>query len=586
MKIVVAKTAGFCMGVRRAVDMILDASNNTNKEPLYTYGPLIHNPQVLEMLEEKNISKLDKIPEKGTGTVLIRAHGIPPEDEKAIEDAGFTIINATCPRVVKVQVIIHTYAKKGYSTIIIGDEKHPEVIGLLGYAENRGHIITNMDQFKKLPKFEKAVIVAQTTQDTQFYDQIKKWCKTKSPNYKIFDTICGSTQKRQREIRKLASFHDAVIVIGGKQSGNTKRLTHVASKTGKPAIQIEDISQIDYDKLSSAKSIAITAGASTPNWVIDDTCSQIKNHFQKQNPLQVFLLKIRDLLLKTNIMAATGAGSLAYTCSVLQGFDRDLRHALIAMLYVLSMQILNNLFMIKSDKYNNPQRALFYKKNKTTLLVCAVLSGAAGLYLSLEAGILSFIILFVMILLGLSYNFKLISFKVGKRQFTRIKDIPGSKTILITFAWAIVTSLLPATANQNNLLPVAMIFLFAASLVFARTAFFDILAIQGDRITGKETLPILIGEKQSFKIIQYVLSFAAFIILLAFIMDLLVNKAFILAFIPLAMLVLIKLIKNDNSHSSHSNHNNNNNNNNMSNAYKEFTIEFSFLGAGLISTVI
>ncbi|MCK5683922.1 4-hydroxy-3-methylbut-2-enyl diphosphate reductase, partial [bacterium] len=163
MKIVVAKTAGFCMGVRRAVDMVLNASNKAQTKALYTYGPLIHNPQVLKMLEEKNIFRLDKIPEKGTGTVLIRAHGVPPEDEQALKKAGFTVINATCPRVVKVQMIINNYAKKGYSTIIIGDEKHPEVIGLLGYAQNKGHIITSMDQFEKLPKFENAVIVAQTT---------------------------------------------------------------------------------------------------------------------------------------------------------------------------------------------------------------------------------------------------------------------------------------------------------------------------------------------------------------------------------------------------------------------------------------
>ena len=121
------------MGVRRAVDMVLDASNEA-KEPIYTYGPLIHNPQVLEMLESKQIFRMDAIPESGKGIVLIRAHGVPPEDEKALADAGFTVLNATCPRVVRVQVIIDKYSKKGYDTIILGDEKHPEVIGLLGYA--------------------------------------------------------------------------------------------------------------------------------------------------------------------------------------------------------------------------------------------------------------------------------------------------------------------------------------------------------------------------------------------------------------------------------------------------------------------
>ena len=571
MKIVVAKTAGFCMGVRRAVDMVLDASNLSQQEPLYTYGPLIHNPQVLKMLEEKKIFRIDEIPEKGTGVVLIRAHGVPPEDEKALKDAGFTVINATCPRVIKVQVIINKYAQKKYDTIIVGDEKHPEVIGLLGYAKNRGHTVTSMEQFEQLPKFEKAVIVAQTTQDTAFYEQVKQWCKLHAPHYTIFDTICGSTERRQAEIRQLANENDAVIVVGGKQSGNTKRLAQIASKTGKPAIHIEDIAQIDYSKLSSVGSIAITAGASTPNWIINDTCTQVENNLKKESQFKSALLKTRNFLLKTNIMAAAGAGFLTYACSVLQGFDKDMRHALIAMLYVLSMQILNNLFMIKSDKYNNPQRALFYKTNKLFLWSCALLSGTAGLYLSFVTGVLSFVILLVMSLLGLSYNLKFIPLTATKGQLARIKDIPGSKTILITIAWGIVTALLPAVENQNSLLTVIVVFLFAVGLVFARTAFFDIIAIQGDRITGKETLPILMGEKQSFNIIKYILIFDICIILLASFMGLLVNKAFILAFIPFIMLLLISFFKDDTG---------------ISSAHREFIIEFAFIGAGLAAVVI
>ncbi len=570
MRIVVAKTAGFCMGVRRAVDMVLDASN-LSSDPIFTYGPLIHNPQVLKMLEEKKVFRIDDIPEKGTGIVLIRAHGVPPEDEKALKDAGFTVMNATCPRVISVQVIIHKYAKKGYSTIIIGDEKHPEVVGLLGYAKEKGHTITTMEQLCALPEFETAVVVAQTTQDTAFYDEIKQWCKMNAPHYRIFDTICGSTEKRQTEIRELAKANDAVIVVGGKQSGNTRRLAQIASGTGKPAAHIEDVSQIDYGQLSKARSVAITAGASTPNWIINDAYVQIERNLQHQHPARIFLLLIRDFLLKTNIMAAAGAGFLTYACSKLQGIAQDLNHALIAMLYVLSMQILNNLFTIKSDKYNHPGRALFYKKNRTYLSILAVLSGIAGLYLSFITGPLSFFILLVMSLLGLSYNLKIIPLTAKKGQAARIKDIPGSKTILITLAWGTVTCLLPAVANQSNLLSVAIVCLFAMGLVFARTAFFDILAIQGDRITGKETLPILLGEKTSFKIIQYILIADMCMILLTFFTDVLVKKAFFLAFIPLIMVLLIRFFERD----SH-----------ISGVYREFVIEFSFLVTGLIATVV
>lgn len=570
MKIVVAKTAGFCMGVRRAVDMVLDASN-LSSESIYTYGPLIHNPQVLKMLEEKKIFRITDIPEKGTGIVLIRAHGVPPEDEQSLKDAGFTVVNATCPRVVRVQVIIRKYAQKGYSTIIIGDEKHPEVVGLLGYAEGRGYTVTTLDQLDALPRFENAVVVAQTTQNTAFYDKIKQWCASHAPHYQIFDTICGSTEKRQSEIRELAEANDAVIVVGGKQSGNTRRLAQIASQAGKTALHIEDASQIDFGQLSQARSVAITAGASTPNWIINDAYAQIEKNIQKQNPVKMFLFLIRDFLLKTNIMAAAGAGFLTYACSKVQGIDQDLNHSLIAMLYVLSMQILNNLFIIKSDRYNHPRRALFYKKNRPYLWVLAVLSGTAGLYLSFITGPISFFILLIMTLLGLSYNLKMIPLFSKKGQAARIKDIPGSKTILITLAWGTVTCLLPAVANQRSWLSVAIVFLFATGLVFARTAFFDILAIQGDRITGKETLPTLMGEKASFKIIQYVLIADMGMILLTFFADVLVKGALFLAFIPLVMILLIKFFQKDSL---------------ISGVHWEFVIECSFLVTGLIAAVI
>ncbi len=571
MKVTVAKTAGFCMGVRRAVDLVLDASNLSD-EPIYTYGPLIHNPQVLQMLEEKEIFKIEKIPSKGSGIVLIRAHGVPPEDEKALKDAGFTVINATCPRVVRVQVIINKFAKKGYSTIIIGDKNHPEVVGLLGYAQNRGHAVKTMDSFTELPKFENAVVVVQTTQNTAFWEDIKAWCEMNAPHYKLFDTICGSTERRQTEVRNLAQTNDAVIVVGGKQSGNTKRLAQIALDTGKRAVHIEDIDEIDDDILLSSKNVAITAGASTPNWIINETCRKVQDRIQKQHPAKAFLFLVRDFLMKTNMMAAMGAGFLAYACSILQGATNGLDHAFIATFYVLSMHVMNNLFTVKSDRYNHPERASFYWEHRTYLWSLAIVSGALGLYLSARTGIVSFSILLLISLLGLSYNLYIIpSVNRSKKKMLRIRDFPGSKTILIILAWGTVTCLLPAVTCRCNPFTTVVVFLFATGLVFARTAFFDILAIQGDRITGKETLPTLLGEKTSFKIIKYVLMANIDLILIAGFTDLLIKRAFLLAFAPLVMLLLIRFFEKDSL---------------VSGVHKEFIVEFSFIAAGCVAAVI
>ncbi len=618
MKMTIAKTAGFCMGVRRAVDMVLDAANKTS-DPIYTYGPLIHNPQVLNMLEQRGIPVMRQIPQSGNGTVLIRAHGVPPQEQKALQDAGFNVINATCPRVIRVQTIIRKHAKKGFSVIIIGDKDHPEVKGLMGYAEEKGYTVSNIEEVALLPKFDLAIVVAQTTQDTALYKSVKEWVSKNCPHYKIFDTICDSTEKRQTEVRKIAGENDAVVVVGGKDSGNTRRLAQIASEavskqqqatasspqktdynrrrslvkgqktisikednTHIPfAIHIEDVSELDIDSLSSAQSIAITAGASTPNWIIKQTCQTIEDSLEKKRgSLTTYFLKISNFMLRSNFLLAAGAGSLTYSCSELQRIEHNLIHAFVAMFYVLSMQIMNNLFSIKSDIYNNPKRANFYEQNRPILTITAVVSGAIGLYISFTTGILPFIILSCMSLLGLLYNQKIFPDFFPKiyffgRRVVRIKDIPGSKTVLIAAAWGTVTSLLPAisTSTQSNAITAQtgiffiIPFLFATSLVFARTAFFAVLEIQGDRITGKETIPIILGEKKSQRVIQNMLLFASAILFITALSGLIATSGILIAAIPLLMLYIIKLHEKGKIHSD---------------MHLEFLIESHFILTGII----
>lgn len=267
MKFVIATNAGFCMGVRRAVDMAIDASR-IYQGPIYTFGPLIHNPQVLEFLELKGIRALDDIPGRGFGTVIIRAHGVPPQSKKRLEHAGYTILDATCPRVIRVQSIIDRHSSRDFASIIIGDRNHPEVVGLMGYTRSKGYVVSSIEQLEALPVFDKAIIVAQTTQNAQFVNDVKQFSDRRFPQYTFFDTICDSTEKRQAEVKQLAESVDAIVVVGGHNSGNTRRLVQIAIQAGKPAFHVETESDLDINALSSAKSIAITAGASTPNWII------------------------------------------------------------------------------------------------------------------------------------------------------------------------------------------------------------------------------------------------------------------------------------------------------------------------------
>jgi 4-hydroxy-3-methylbut-2-enyl diphosphate reductase len=540
MKIIIAKKAGFCMGVRRAVEMVLDAPGK-HKDPIRTFGPLIHNPQVLDLLKEKEIFTLDHIPECGSGTVLIRAHGVPPQVKRDLKKAGYNIIDATCPRVIKVQTIIRKHANQDYASIIIGDKNHPEVVGLLGYARGKGFAVDNMDDLETLPSFEKAIVVAQTTQNTFFYEEVKKWVGHRFPHYVIFDTICDSTAKRQAEVQNLADSVDAVLVVGGHNSGNTKRLAEISRKTGKPTYHIETESEIDIDALSEVRNVGITAGASTPNWMIKKIYRTLEAlPFKKKQSWQRVVLSIQRLLLLTNIYVAVGAGCLCYACIKIQGITHNLPHVLISMLYVQSMHIFNYLTGTKADRYNDPDRSSFYDKNKILLAVLAFTAGGFGLTTAYTVGLIPFLILLGMSIMGLSYNLRLIPKRFAYRKTTRIRDIPGSKTALIAMAWGIVTSVLPRLSVSENIhLSTVIIFVWSLSLVFVRTAFFDILDMQGDRIIGKETIPILLGEKRTLRILKSILIVNLGILLFSSAFQLISNLGFALAICPAFIFVML-----------------------------------------------
>ena len=531
------------MGVRRAVEMVLDApEQNTN--PIFTYGPLIHNPQVLNLLKSKDISVLDEIPSHGDGTVLIRAHGVPPSTKEKLQDVNFNVIDATCPRVIKVQTIIRKHANKGFAAIIIGDKDHPEVIGLLGYARDKGFVIGSMREMEALPDFENAIIVAQTTQNTQFFESVKTWAATYHPHYKIFNTICDSTTRRQAEVKRLAEAVDAVIVVGGHNSGNTRRLAEIARESGKPTYQIEsetDLDKIDTDALVEARHVGITAGASTPNWVIKKVYRALEAlQVKREQSWRRIFFGLQRALLLTNIYVSLGAGCLSYASLKLQGFSQLFPYVLISMLYVQSMHILAHLTGSKADQYNDPERAAFYSKYSILLSILALAAGSAGLVIAFTLGLFPFLLLLVLSLLGLSYNLRLVPHNIISLKYRRLRDIPGSKTFMIAVAWGIVTALLPPLSLSDKVQWITvLIFLWAAGIVFVRTAFFDVLDMQGDRIVGKETIAILLGEKRSLRLLKIMLIvlIAALLLLSAF--HLISYLGFVLVASPITLLVLL-----------------------------------------------
>ncbi len=529
------------MGVRRAVELVMEAPEQ-HDPPICTYGPLIHNPQVLELLEEKGISILDAVPQKGRGTALIRAHGVPPEVKTDLAQAGYAVIDATCPRVIRVQTIIRKHSAQGYATIIIGDRDHPEVIGLLGYAGRDGHVAASLAELQALPSFEKAIVVAQTTQNTRTFEAIQGWVQAHHSHYKIYETICDSTEKRQAEVKCMAALVDAVVVVGGKDSGNTQRLFEIAQATGKPAYHVETEKELDLEALSGMQSIGVSAGASTPNWQIRKVCRALElAPYRAAKNLRSRIHRLQRAFILTNVYLSLGAGCLAYASQMLQTLPGSLPHGMVAMLYVLSMHLLNNLTGSDADRYNSPEREHFYARHKRPLAVLALVSGAAGLAVSATSGRLSFVVLLVISLLGLSYNLHVLPGFLSGGRYRRIRDVPGSKTFLIAAAWSVVTTLLPALAAGQVSFATLLVMAWTGGIVFSRSAFFDLMDIQGDRLVGRETLPVLLGEKRAAGLIGHNLLAMSLLLLVMSAAGLVPSLGYLLLLVPVSMAAVIRV---------------------------------------------
>jgi 4-hydroxy-3-methylbut-2-enyl diphosphate reductase len=234
----------------------------------------------VDFLSEKGIKPVENLDEVEKGSIIIRAHGISPDERGKLEKTGMKIIDATCPKVKHVQSIIRRHALEDYEILIIGDREHPEVEGLLGYAGGKGFVIGSEDDLRFLPGFKKLCIVAQTTQNEDDYVKIAKEISDKNPGSLVFKTIGDSTERRQEEIKELASEMDAVFIVGGRNSANTKRLAKVSESCGKPTFHIETASEIRDIPLHQFNSIGISAGASTPKWIIREVVEELKKACQ------------------------------------------------------------------------------------------------------------------------------------------------------------------------------------------------------------------------------------------------------------------------------------------------------------------
>lgn len=281
MEVIRSRVLGFCMGVRRAVDVAIAEAQSANGVPVYTLGSLIHNPNVLEDLKAKGVSQLteNELPRiNHPCSVIIRAHGINPKIEKELCDRGIRVIDATCPKVKASQLKAEELSYIGYSLFLAGEADHAEIKGITGYAAGGSFcvVVGNVKEARKAASAlyntnanTKTALLGQTTITQEEYNNIENAIKMFFPNLEVEETICAATNERQQSLRDLLEKTEAVIIVGGEESANTRRLLTIAVESGKPSILAENAAGIPKE-FFTYKTVGLCAGASTPDSVIDE----------------------------------------------------------------------------------------------------------------------------------------------------------------------------------------------------------------------------------------------------------------------------------------------------------------------------
>ncbi len=268
MEILVARQAGFCFGVKRAIKMAEEAAGQ-DKE-IYSLGPLIHNRQVVAKLSEQGIKPVDDLKDIHSGTMVIRSHGVGAQVLEDIEAKGLKMVDATCPFVKKAQQLANQLQEEGYKVVVVGDKSHPEVTGIVGWTRDQALVLENAEEAKGVTRYNKIGILAQTTQPVENFLAVVRELAGRCQELRVFNTICHATGERQDAAVELANKVDLMIVVGGTNSANTQKLARLCRDTGTPTYHIETASELESQWFRGKEKIGLTAGASTPDWIIEE----------------------------------------------------------------------------------------------------------------------------------------------------------------------------------------------------------------------------------------------------------------------------------------------------------------------------
>jgi len=505
MKIEMAKNSGFCMGVRKAILRIVNELNSS-EEKIFMYGPLIHNPQTIEVLQNRGLITIESLDKIKNRQIAIRTHGIPVEENKKIRQDALRTINLTCSRVARVQSIIKKYSSEGYYTIIIGDKDHAEVIGLISYAKTGFHLVSEINDIHGIAPADKYIIVSQTTHERDQFEQLVNEISKRFKNINVIDTICDSTRLRQDDVKNgIKKGIDTLVVVGGKNSANTSRLVKIGIDNGIKSFHIETDSELNKEDFHDSKYVLVTAGASTPGWIINNVLEKL---YIINNESSTFIIKTLkhyiELLIRSNIVSSIAALFMVMLAQIYAEISINIKYGIISSLYIFVMYSVNNYldrsFLIKSNSY----KYKIYDKFGLHLLISSILSFFVSLYLAMKISFSLALILLIPYIFGLIYSTPIVKTIVKNTDFNLLKKIYNTK-IVTGLGWLVAVIAVPYYQNNIpwNIYISAGLYFFM--FIFIRHLIIDFVAFQGDLILGRDTLPTWFGVKKVI-IFSYVIT--------------------------------------------------------------------------------
>ncbi len=498
MKIELIKHSGFCVGVRTAVNKVVEEIDKCDEEILI-HGPLIHNPQIVAILEKRGLKQIDDSYDINNRIVAVRTHGITKQEFRKIKNTAKRIINLTCSKVAYVQGIVKKYSSDGYFTIILGDKNHAEVEGISSHATSGFFIVSNLEEIPNIPDAKKYLLVSQTTLDIEFFDQAIPLIQKKFKEVHIINTICTATGNRQGNLyNSIKEGADAIVVVGGKNSANTKRLAQIGRENKIRTFHIETEEELIPADFKDVKHTVVSAGASTPSWIINNVLEKLYEiNFKNRTILFNFIKSFMEFIIRTNIFSALTTVFLTMNLMPCTLFQCDFRMPFLSAAFIFIMYSINNFLGSKESQLSKPFKYKLYTKYKYLLSGLTFIALVYYLYIASQFGILTSILYYIAFASGVLYALpvtKKIASNILKKS---LRIIYGAKSVLASIGWAIVALLIPFIEKPYDYTEFLALFIIISSIIIVRNVLLDLLDYHGDKLLGIGTFPTIFGMKNT-----------------------------------------------------------------------------------------